>query len=57
MMQEKNINTMRIKIIRIKMMKIYFKQWGTWGEDMKKRSKKDNGHLLDNEIYREMPNK
>lgn len=35
----------------------YFKQWGTWGEDMKKRSKKDNGHLLDNEIYREMPNK
>lgn len=24
MMQEKNINTMRIKIIRIKMMRIYF---------------------------------
>ena len=35
----------------------YFKQWGTWGEDMKKRSKKENGHLLDNEVYREMPNK
>lgn len=33
----------------------YFKQWGTWGEDMKKRSKKENGHLLDNETYREMP--
>ena len=33
----------------------YFKQWGSWGEDMKKRSKKANGHLLDNEIYREMP--
>lgn len=35
----------------------YFKQWGTWGEDMKKRSKKENGHLLDNEVYREMPDK
>lgn len=33
----------------------YFKQWGTWGEDMKKRSKKENGHLLENKTYREMP--
>lgn len=35
----------------------YFKQWGTWGEDMQKRSKKENGHLLDNETYRAMPSK
>lgn len=33
----------------------YFKQWGTWGEDMKKRSKKENGHLLENKTYRKMP--
>ena len=33
----------------------YFKQWGTWGEDRKKRSKKENGHLLNNKTYREMP--
>ena len=33
----------------------FFKQWGTWGEDGIKRSKKANGKLLDGEIYHTMP--
>lgn len=33
----------------------FFKQWGTWGADGIKRSKKANGKLLDGEIYHMMP--
>lgn len=33
----------------------FFKQWGTWGDDGVKRSKKANGKLLDGEIYQMMP--
>lgn len=33
----------------------FFKQWGTWGEDNKKRSKKENGHTINQKEYREMP--
>lgn len=33
----------------------YFKQWGNWGEDMVKRSKYENGILLNNQRYRCMP--
>ena len=33
----------------------FFKQWGTYGEDGVKRTKYDNGCLLDGSIYHEMP--
>ncbi len=35
--------------------KFFFKQWGTWGEDGIKRSKKANGSLLDGQQYVQMP--
>lgn len=33
----------------------FFKQWGTWGSDGIRRSKKANGKLLNNKIFQEMP--
>lgn len=33
----------------------FFKQWGTWGSDGVKRSKKANGKLLDGSLIQEMP--
>lgn len=33
----------------------FFKQWGTWGSDGIKRSKKANGKLLNGKIYQNMP--
>lgn len=33
----------------------FFKQWGTWGADNKKRSKKANGRELEGKIYNEYP--
>ena len=33
----------------------FFKQWGTWGADGIKRNKKDNGRILNGEIYNEYP--
>lgn len=33
----------------------FFKQWGTWGYDGKKRSKRANGKLLDGYIIQELP--
>lgn len=33
----------------------FFKQWGTWGEDGKKRNKKENGKTIDGKIYQEIP--
>jgi protein gp37 len=33
----------------------FFKQWGTWGEDGIKRSKKRNGSLLNGKKYKEEP--
>lgn len=33
----------------------FFKQWGAWGKDGKKRAKKDNGKLLDGKIWNAMP--
>jgi len=33
----------------------FFKQWGTWGEDGVKRSKRVNGRLLEGRIWDEMP--
>ena len=33
----------------------FFKQWGTWGFDGIRRSKKANGRLLNNRIWNEMP--
>jgi len=33
----------------------FFKQWGGWGADGKKRSKKENGKKLEGKIFNEMP--
>ncbi len=33
----------------------FFKQWGTWGSDGVKRSKKVNGRVLNGKIYNEYP--
>ena len=33
----------------------FFKQWGTWGADEKKRTKHKNGKLLNNKIYQNYP--
>jgi len=33
----------------------FFKQWGTWGSDGKKRNKRANGKLLDGEIIQNLP--
>jgi protein gp37 len=33
----------------------FFKQWGTWGADNVKRSKKANGRLLEGEEWNEYP--
>lgn len=33
----------------------FFKQWGTWGKDNKKRSKKANGRLFKGRLWDEMP--
>jgi len=34
----------------------FFKQWGTWGKDNKKRSKKANGRIFKGRTWDEMPN-
>ena len=34
----------------------FFKQWGTWGADNKKRSKKANGRIYRGKTWDEMPN-
>ena len=33
----------------------FFKQWGTWGQDNKRRSKKANGREYRGQIWDEMP--
>ncbi|MCH9845749.1 MAG: phage Gp37/Gp68 family protein [Alphaproteobacteria bacterium] len=33
----------------------FFKQWGNWGKDNKRRSKKENGREYQNQIWDEMP--
>ncbi|WP_374309742.1 DUF5131 family protein [Dongia sp.] len=33
----------------------FFKQWGTWGKDNKRRSKKENGREYRGKIWNEMP--
>lgn len=34
---------------------LFFKQWGTWGSDGKKRSKHANGKLLQGKVIQQMP--
>ena len=34
----------------------FFKQWGGWGADGKKRPKRNNGHLFAGRTWDEMPN-
>jgi protein gp37 len=36
--------------------KFFFKQWGTWGADGQKASKKQNGRQLSGKTFDEMPN-
>jgi protein gp37 len=33
----------------------FFKQWGTWGKDNKRRSKKANGRVYRGQLWNEMP--
>jgi protein gp37 len=33
----------------------FFKQWGAWGPDGRRRSKKANGRALDGQVWDEMP--
>ena len=33
----------------------FFKQWGTWGADQKKRNKKENGKKINGKIYQQYP--
>lgn len=33
----------------------FFKQWGGWGADGKKRAKKENGRMLNGRVFDEMP--
>jgi protein gp37 len=33
----------------------FFKQWGGWGVDGKKRAKKQNGRLLDGRTWDDVP--
>ena len=33
----------------------FFKQWGTWGKDNKRRSKKANGRVYRDQVWNEMP--
>jgi len=33
----------------------FFKQWGAWGSDGVKRSKKENGRKLNGKVYDEYP--
>ena len=33
----------------------FFKQWGTWGADQKKRNKKENGKEINGKIYQQYP--
>jgi len=33
----------------------FFKQWGSWGADGQKRSKKENGRILGGQVWNEMP--
>lgn len=35
--------------------KFFFKQWGGWGADGKKRAKKANGRMLNGRVFNEMP--
>jgi len=36
-------------------LKFFFKQWGGWGADGKKRPKKVNGRMLNGRVFNEMP--
>lgn len=40
---------------RTAQVKFFFKQWGAWGEDGKKRSKQANGRKYDGRLWDEMP--
>jgi len=33
----------------------FFKQWGTWGKDNKRRSKKENGRIYRDRVWDDMP--
>ena len=53
-MEREWVTNIRDQVIRAKI-PFFFKQWGTYGPDGVKRSKKRNGRLLDGKIYNEFP--
>lgn len=44
-----------LKQCREQKVAFFFKQWGTYGSDGKRRSKKENGALLQGKEYKEYP--
>lgn len=47
--------SLRDAVLATHRVRLFFKQWGTWGADGVKRSKKDNGCTLDGETWKEYP--
>ena len=54
-MKKEWVESLRIQC-QTKGVPFFFKQWGTWGEDGKKRNKKENGKMLNGIIVQSMPN-
>jgi protein gp37 len=40
---------------KLQKVQFFFKQWGGWGADVKKRYKKANGRMLDGRTWDAMP--
>ncbi len=53
-MQEKWATRLRDQCERVGV-DFFFKQWGAWGDDGMKRSKKANGRKLQGKIWNMMP--
>ncbi len=51
-----NLITLNIKKqCEVQNVTFFFKQWGTWGSDGIKRSKKNNGRLLEGKLWDNYP--
>ena len=47
--------SLRDAVVATHRVKLFFKQWGAWGEDGVKRSKYANGSILDGKEWKQMP--
>lgn len=47
--------SLRDAVLATRRVRIFFKQWGAWGADGVKRSKKENGATLDGDEWKEWP--